>query len=202
MTKLLPLALLFLALSCKTNKGAGDSASLCNTIATVKDYTGLDGCTFLLILEDGTKWRPNSIVDENFKLKDGQKIKFGYKDAESMISICMAESKTIDITCIEEIASNNDSDGMPYKPEKIPCVETTNPAEVAWMAELVKQNNPISITRYNYLDGFAYYLEGGPRSWLYDCQGTFLCDIPGKIMNDCVRKVNQLDGKLEIWSKE
>ena len=202
MSKLLLILSLFLVIGCKTKKGIGGDTNACNTTATVKDFTGLDGCKFLFVLDNGEKWLPTQINDENFVLQDGQKIKFGYKEAESMVSICMAESKSIIVTCIEETApGNSSSEGIPPKPQKEPCIETTNPSEVAWMAALVKEHNPYSIVRYNYLDGYAYYYMHPVRSRLYDCQGNFLCDIPGKIMNDCVRRMQNLEGKLVIWEK-
>ncbi|MEL6925910.1 MAG: hypothetical protein AAFO94_17845, partial [Bacteroidota bacterium] len=59
------------------------------------------------------KWRPGEVSDKDFVWKDGQRIRFGYKDSENMISACMAESKTVDILCIEEISAPT-SGGSPF----------------------------------------------------------------------------------------
>ena len=196
---------LLILFSCKTKKVVETNTNTsCTTIAMVKDYTGLDGCQFLLVLENGEKWLPAKVNDKDFVFKDNQKIKFGYIVLEDMMSICMSENKSVELTCIEIISDGNSTTkpkapkGMP---EKKPCVETTNPNEVAWMAELIKKLNPLRITRYNYLDGFAYLIQSAPVGSLYDCQGTFLCEVNGKIITDCSKKVNQLKGQKVIWKR-
>ncbi len=78
-------------------------SSECKTIATVKDFTGLDGCTFLIVLENGDKLLPVKLNDENFELHDGQKIRFDYIELPDAMSICMAEDMAVEITCIKEI---------------------------------------------------------------------------------------------------
>jgi len=88
--------------ACSTSKNGGNDAD-CSTFATVKDFTGLDGCTFLLILDNGDKYLPAEINDPNFVLKDQQRIKFGYKELKDQMSICMAEQKIVSITCIQVI---------------------------------------------------------------------------------------------------
>ncbi len=91
-------------ISCKTKKDVsnGENAE-CKTIATVKDFTGLDGCKFLIILENGDKLLPAKLNDESFEFHDGQKISFDYKELQDVMSICMAEDMAVEITCIKEI---------------------------------------------------------------------------------------------------
>ena len=74
----------------------------CSTIGTVKDFTGLDGCKMLIVLEDGSKIEPAIIEVKDFELKDGQKVKFGYELAKDFFSVCMGGTLAI-ITCIEEV---------------------------------------------------------------------------------------------------
>ena len=91
-------------LSCKTKPEASENQqSECKTSATVKDFTGLDGCTFLIILENGDKLLPAKLNDESFTFRDGQKIRFDYKEMKDAMSICMTEKMIIEVTCIEEI---------------------------------------------------------------------------------------------------
>lgn len=91
-------------LSCKTKKDVPDNGQInCKTTATVKDFSGLDGCKFLIVLENGDKLLPAKMIDENFAFKDGQKIRFDYKELQDVMSICMAEKLAVEITCIEEI---------------------------------------------------------------------------------------------------
>lgn len=191
-------ALLFLLtlslLGCNTNKGIADSNSQCHERAFVKDFTGLDGCGLLLVLENGDKYLPAKNSVKDFTLKAGQFIQFGYKTIPDAISSCMTENKSIELTCAELIKPTK-----PTKPEPIQCVETSTPEEVRWMSKLIAEHNPYEIVKYNYKDGWAYHFIGGPKQWLYDCQGTFLCDVTGKIMNDCVRTINGLGKGTSIW---
>jgi len=75
----------------------------CKIAASVKDFTGLDGCSFLIVLENGDKLLPTKLDDENFEFKDGRKIRFDYEELQGIMSICMAEKMVIEITCIKEI---------------------------------------------------------------------------------------------------
>ena len=53
--------------------------------------------------------------------------------------------------------------------------------------------NPYMITRYDYLtDGWAYLVDNGRQKKLIDCQGTEICSVLGKALNDCSRKVSTL----------
>ena len=92
----------FIISSCSTSKNGGNDSD-CSTLATVKDFTGLDGCTFLFILDNGDKYLPAEISDSNFELKDQQRIKFGYKELKDQMSICMAENKIVAVTCIQVV---------------------------------------------------------------------------------------------------
>ena len=90
----------------------------CGTLATVVDATGLDGCGFLLHLDDGTVLEPmpavficgtppipeeflNNALNE-FELADGQRVSIAYEPVDDMFSICMA-GQMVKITCIEEV---------------------------------------------------------------------------------------------------
>jgi hypothetical protein len=87
----------------------------CDTFATIKDLRGLDGCGFVLVLDNGEKLEP--VVTEQFfcatgfdqywpsfkgvEPVDGKRVKIGYKQS-TRPSICMA-GKTVEITCITEV---------------------------------------------------------------------------------------------------
>lgn len=96
----------------------GDDAApdTCTTFATVKDLRGLDGCGFVLVLDSGEKLQPvqifrcgnepleqtNGNPRNQFDLKDGQRVKIGYKESK-MPTICMVGS-SIELTCITEVS--------------------------------------------------------------------------------------------------
>lgn len=173
--------LLLLFLACNTNKKLSEVAnSNCETPATVKDFTGLDGCGLLIVLENGDKLLPAKLNDESFTLRDGQKIKLNYKELEGMASICMAEKASIEITCIELIEG---------KPAPVKCYDTKDPLTVPWMKEVIKTKKPASIQKYNFRsDGWAYLFFVGQKQFLYDCQGTLLCEHQGLSVNKCKEK--------------
>jgi hypothetical protein len=69
------------------------------TSATVRDYRGLDGCEFLLIADDSTRFEPVNL-DETFK-ENGLRVYFKYKPVDGM-SICMT-GKRISITELRKV---------------------------------------------------------------------------------------------------
>jgi hypothetical protein len=90
----------------------------CTVPATVRDLTGLDGCGFVFVLEDGTSIEPIRLlycgteplpreVTENplydFEFLDGKKVFISYEETGGP-SICMV-GPVVKITCITEPAS-------------------------------------------------------------------------------------------------
>ena len=166
----------------------------CDTMATVKDFTGLDGCKLLIVLDNGDKLLPAKVNDKSFTLKDGQRIKLGYKKIDGMASICMAEKMSIEVTCIELV-----SEDIPAKPE---CFETKNPMSVGWMKAKVRDLAPSQIIRYDFLDGWAYlYKTDSKRNYVYDCQGNLLCEIETDI-RQCKRQMNDPDAGMLIYDRD
>lgn len=190
--------------SCGTHKkakGADEAVAVpqeqkaidCTQQGTVVDYTGLDGCSLLIVTEDGKKYLPVRPEFGGIRLAPGMKIRFGYERAD-MASVCMAEDAVVTLTCLEAVEAQGGG-----KPAKKECANILDPFRTPWMADLVKQRNPFKITKYTYEDGWAYYIESGTRNALYDCQGTFLCDVPGRMVNDCSRRITALGGGEVIW---
>lgn len=99
MNKLLVFVFL-LSGGCTGSKLVGED---CTTMATVKDFTGLDGCRYLLVLDNGDKYLPVDLGDSDFQFQDNQRVRFGYQEVPDAVSICMAEDKSVKITCIQEI---------------------------------------------------------------------------------------------------
>jgi hypothetical protein len=90
--------------------------SQCSTPATVRDFTGLDGCGFVFELNDGTYLEPVRIfycgtppVSEeqmkdpltSFEFVDGKKVRIDYEEMLEMGSYCMA-GKPVRISCVSE----------------------------------------------------------------------------------------------------
>lgn len=58
--------------------------------------------------------------------------------------------------------------------------------------------NPYIVTRYSYGNNeWAYLLDNGRVKKLYDCQGTELCSVSGKALNECSKTIQGLgEGKI------
>ena len=78
-----------------------DQPDECNLTGTVRDYTGLDGCRYLIELDNGTRLEP-ILKDTGFYFYDNQRVRLSYIERPDMMSICMA-GIIAEITCIEEI---------------------------------------------------------------------------------------------------
>lgn len=189
------------ASKCSDKKGN----SYCTEMGTLKDFTGLDGCNFLIVLDNGDKLQP-IIQDADIELKDGQRIKFGYTEIVDQMSICMA-GKMVEILCIEFIGSPPPPTGKPgktggIKPIKIPCVKTMDPYSMDWMQETMDKTNAYQVVRYSYrTDGWAYYFLGPTLSKMYDCQGTLICEC-GSRESKCDDKAKNLTDELVIWERD
>lgn len=64
------------------------------------DLTGLDGCSWLLELEDGTRLEPVNLNDFEIEPQEGLKVEVSYKEVE-MFSTCMA-GLIVELSCIEK----------------------------------------------------------------------------------------------------
>ncbi len=84
---------------CKTIK-VNYVPNTCNHRGTVYDYTGLDGCGYIIELDNGLKLEPVKFLNE-IELRDSMRVKLSYTPVR-MASICMV-GQTAVITCIEEI---------------------------------------------------------------------------------------------------
>ncbi len=85
------------------------------TEGTVKDYTGMDGCGFIIELENGDKLEPLQVADSNFVFHDGQKVIFTYTELKDVGSICMV-GKMVRIESIHEA----DCNGLTTYSSKLP----------------------------------------------------------------------------------
>lgn len=55
---------------------------------TVKDYTGLDACGYIIELDSGVKLEP-AVVDADFTFKDNQRVMLKYSELKDRASACM-----------------------------------------------------------------------------------------------------------------
>ncbi len=72
----------------------------CNHLGTVYDYTGFDGCGFVIDLDDGDYLEVVEI-DSNFLLVDSMRVRVGYEPIDGILTTCMVGTP-VSILCIEE----------------------------------------------------------------------------------------------------
>jgi len=197
------LPILLLLLGCDQKKAQNTSEETkettdCNTEVLVKDMQGMDGCTFIFESFDGQKFLPNSIPDLSFKFANNQLLRIGYKEVKDGASICMVESKVIDVHCLELKAQTGG-----VKPMSNQCQKINKLSESVWLSKIVEENSAFKVDRYDYLSSrYVYLVDNGRHKYLYDCAGSLLCSVEGKAMNECYQKVSKLKGMLNIWHKD
>ena len=69
--------------------------------AKLVNMTGLDGCSWMIELNDGTKLEPTNLNDFNINLQENQKIWIVYHTAAQMASICM-HGEIVTVDCISK----------------------------------------------------------------------------------------------------
>jgi len=68
-------------------------------VGTLRNFTGLDGCGWIIQLQDSTNLEPLNLKDFDLELKEGKVIHFKYHERKDMASICMV-GKIIGIDCL------------------------------------------------------------------------------------------------------
>ena len=162
------------------------------TIVTVKDMHKLDGCTFLLITEEGKKLLPYKTEILPFALSDGLKMAITYKEAKNVDGICMAEDMIIDLKTIQLIST-------PMKPEKKACADIFDPVKTEWGIAAMNKDKAYRMWKYVYQDGFAYYIMGRSKNVLYDCLGNKMCE-EGPTEKKCTSNIAELTQGKVVWT--
>ena len=89
---------LSLFLSCRNE----DDTLLCNEKATLRDFTGVDGCTYVLILDNEEVLEIGELEFEpDFEFSDGLRVSVTYEEFGGA-SICMI-GPMVRLLCIEPI---------------------------------------------------------------------------------------------------
>ena len=89
---------LSLFLSCRNE----DDALLCDEKATLREFTGFDGCAYVLVLDNEEVLEIGELVFEpDFEFSDGLRVSVTYEEFSSA-SICMI-GPMVRVLCIEPI---------------------------------------------------------------------------------------------------
>ena len=169
----------------------------CDTRVMVEDATGLDGCRFLIVLDNGDKLLPQEMPLMDFKLGGNQLVKISYSVIEDGVSACMMENQIVKVHCIEFLTQTGG-----VKPTKKTCIKVDNYNDSKWLKHFASDMEPFMITRFPYLtDGWAYLIDNGREKKLIDCQGTEVCSLLGKAGGPCYDKIRNLGKGVVIYSK-
>lgn len=70
-------------------------------IGTLKDLTGLDGCGWIIQLDNGVKLNPSNLADFKITLKDGKRVSVDYQIQDGVMTTCMS-GKSAKIILLQE----------------------------------------------------------------------------------------------------
>lgn len=101
MKKLAIFSVLILAMALSANKCDDKDGVIRNKKGTIVDYNNLDGCTFIIELDNGTKLEPIEVVPV-FRFESNQRVKVSYEIMEGVASTCMV-GELVKVTEIETI---------------------------------------------------------------------------------------------------
>ena len=89
------MAFLLLAISCSST-----SQTECENgeVITLKDFTGLDGCRWMLVTEENKSLEPMNLEDFISEPKEDEKYRIEYSIRNDLASICLVGS-IVEITC-------------------------------------------------------------------------------------------------------
>lgn len=92
------LSLILLTWSCANTKN--NTSNCVNSVkGTLVNKTGLDGCGWMIALNDGKTVNPTNLNSFDIKLIDNTKIKFSYIEKNDLFDTCMA-GKIVEMTCV------------------------------------------------------------------------------------------------------
>lgn len=117
---LLLLSLLLLSAVTSCQKSEIVPKQTCGTLATIRDLRGLDGCGFVLELDNGERLEPvydygfcgtpplPAPVIDDVQFIDGKRVSIAYTERPDLGSICMV-GKVVEITCISLVTTDEEN---------------------------------------------------------------------------------------------
>ena len=171
----------------------------CKTDATVRDYTALDGCRFILELKDGKRLLPVELSDPEFLFSEGQLVKITYTEVKGAVTNCMTGSMAIKLECIQEIKPGEKKGQVFTKKE---CFDTQAPLSVAWINKVVLRNRVTEVKKGYFNNEPQYILYGNVNIMVFSCTGELLCEYPWNSTDTCTTPVEDLTELRSIWTQK
>ena len=79
------IVVMFLLAGCNKSSSPATGA----VAATLYNYTGIDGCSWVIKLENDMVLEPTNLSDFTIELKEGKKVWLKYTEQNDLVSICM-----------------------------------------------------------------------------------------------------------------
>lgn len=115
---LLSLILLSAVTSCQRSEVIPEQH--CGILATIRDLRGLDGCGYVLELDNGERLQPiyeygfcgtpplPAPIINDVQFSDGKRVSIAYKEIPDQGGICMV-GKIVEITCISVVTDSEEN---------------------------------------------------------------------------------------------
>jgi len=194
--------ILFFIIACSTSQSTASLqvSAKCSTEAKVLDYTGLDGCRFLLELKDGTRLLPIYISDPEFLFSEGQVVKIDYKLQKDVVSACLTAALPANINCIQELKPGEKEGQFFLKRE---CIDTDAPLAHAWVKKMVMRNKVTEIKRAYKESQAVYIMFGNVNVQVFSCYGDIICEYSKNDANSsCEAKAQQYSNIESVWAQK
>lgn len=139
----------------------------CERVVSIKEFTGLDGCGFLL--EDKNV---KLLLTANFNLKItglpvGTILYASWEAQDAMASICMKEDSIVTLKCLQ-------NQGVVLEKGQA-CPQMIDPYKSEWAAEIMQSFDPQKVTEIANGDTKLYRFDNASGALIFDCSGTFIC---------------------------
>lgn len=153
--------------------------------AVVKDYTGLDGCGKILILDSGIKILPLNAEVLNPYHKDDQ-VMIRFEKMSGIVSTCMAEDFIADIKSIKTVDDNKMTRT---------CQPVSHIDQLDWASKLSQDHKLKQAEQYKTQSGDWQYLFRwfNGETKLFDCQGKVLHSFDHKQYKKQLTALNHLE---------
>ena len=139
----------------------------CDEVVTIKDFSELDGCGFILVTKEGKKLLPVNLDEYAVELTDGQKTTASYEVLEGAASICMSEDAIVRLHCFGIVAAGSEI-----------CPPIVDPFEIDWSRDIMKEIDPIRVEEQIIRGRRIYHFIGNTEGRLLSCTGELLCSYP------------------------
>jgi hypothetical protein len=130
------------------------------------DYTGLDGCRWIIELKSGERLEPVNLQQLDFEPADSLPVRIIYTEAADMMSICMV-GKMVHINCIEVIKNNKNAPAEAGKAASYSATTVDGPQSVPAYPDTIHFEMPDGYVLYLFLRGDEFTHSASTADGIY-----------------------------------